>query len=163
MQTYSSWADWFINNKNNDAGSRNLQAFSEIFSSGDSNKAKLQALIEEIDTVILAADSNGNIMILHSPKNFGSTRSHPKNKVMCMLDVGPRATCILLDLNTAFRDIQLIIPSVHNLAECKSVKDVANIPAPEVNGLDGFEGSAISYPRSSSLEHHYCIEHEESF
>jgi hypothetical protein len=108
MQMHSSWADWFINNKSNDAGNRNLQAFSEILSSGDSNKAKLQALVEKIDTVILAADSNGDIMILHSPKNFGGTRSHPKNKVVCMLGVGPQAICILLDLNTVFRDIQLL-------------------------------------------------------
>jgi hypothetical protein len=115
-------------------------------SSGDSNKVKLQALVEDIDTVILAADLNKNIMILHSPKNFGGTRSHPKNKVMCMLGVGPQATCVLLDLNSAFRDIQLIFPSVYNLRECKSAKDVANIPAPEANGLDEFEGSAIFIP-----------------
>jgi hypothetical protein len=30
-------------------------------------------LVEEIDTVILAADANKRIMILHSPKNFGGT------------------------------------------------------------------------------------------
>jgi hypothetical protein len=89
MQTRSSGADWFIHNESNDAGNRNLQAFSDILSSGDSNKAKLRALVKEIDTVILAADLNGNIMIPHSPKNFCGTRSHPKNKVMCMLGVGP--------------------------------------------------------------------------
>jgi hypothetical protein len=100
-------------------------------------------LVEEIDTVILAANLNGNIMILHSPKNFGGTRSCPKNKVVLMLGVSPRATCVLLDLNMVFRDIQLIVPSVYNLAECESAKDVANIPAPEANGLDGFKGLAI--------------------
>ncbi len=146
MQMHSSWADWFINNDSNDAGNRNLQAFSDILSPGDSNKAKLQALVEEIDTVIFAADLNGIIIILHSPKNFGGTRSRPKNKVVCMLPVGPLATCVLLDLNMAFRDIQLINPSVYDLAECKSAKDVANIPAPEANGLDRFEGSAIFIP-----------------
>ncbi len=63
MQTHSTWADWFIDHANNDAGNRNLEAFSNILSSGDSNKAKLWALVEEIDTVILAADLNKNIMI----------------------------------------------------------------------------------------------------
>ncbi len=101
---------------------------------------------KKIDTVILAANSNGNIMILHSPKNFGGTRSRPENKVVCMLGVSPQATCMLLDLNTAFKDIQLIVPSVYDLAEWKSAKDVANIPAPEANGLDRFEGSAIFIP-----------------
>jgi hypothetical protein len=63
-----------------------------------------------------------------------------------MLGLGPQATFILLDLNTAFRDIQLIIPSVYDLAEWKSAKDVANIPALEVNNLDRFEGSAMFNP-----------------
>ncbi len=80
MQTHSSWADWFINNESNDTGNRNLQAFSDILSSEDSNEAKLRALVEEIDTIILAADLNRNIMILHSPKNLGGTRSRPKTK-----------------------------------------------------------------------------------
>jgi hypothetical protein len=89
MQTHSTWANWFINHANNDTGNWNLEAFSNILSSGDSNKAKLRALVEEIDTVILAADLNKNIMILHSPKNSGGTRSRPEDKVVCMLGVGP--------------------------------------------------------------------------
>jgi hypothetical protein len=46
----------------------------------------------------------------------------------------------------AFRDIQLIVPSVYNLTECKSAKDVANIPAPDANGLYGVESSTIFIP-----------------
>jgi hypothetical protein len=146
MQMHSSWADWFIKNESNEAGNRSPQSFCEFLSSGDSKEAKLWALVKEIDTVILAADSNKNIMILHSPKHFGGTRSHPKNKVVCMLGVSPQATCVLLDLNTAFRDLQLVVPSVHDLAGCNSANEVANIPAPEENGLIGFEGSAIFIP-----------------
>ncbi len=140
MQMYSSWANWFVNHRNNDAGNKNIQAFSNILSSGDSNEVKLQALVEDIDNAILAADSNNNIMILHSPQNSGGTRSHPKNKVVCMLGVGSRATWILLDLETAFKDIKLIVLTVHDLAECKSAKEVASIPAPGEDGLVGFEG-----------------------
>jgi hypothetical protein len=146
MQTHSSWANWFVNHGNNDAGNKNIQAFCNILSSGDSNEVKLQALVEDIDTVILAADLNNNIMIIYSPQNFGGTRSRPKNKVVCMLGVGSRVTCVLLDLKTAFKDIKLILPTVHDLAECKSAKEVASIPAPEEEGLVGFEGSAIFIP-----------------
>ena len=46
----------------------------------------------------------------------------------------------------AFIDIQLILPTVHDLADCKSAKEVASIPAPEEEGLVGFEGSAIFIP-----------------
>ena len=146
MQTHSSWANWFVNHGNNDAGNKNIQAFSDILSSGDSNKVKLQALVEDIDTVILAADSNNTIMILHSPKNLRGRRSRPKNKVVCILGVGSQGTCVLLDLKTAFKDIELIVPTVHDLAKCKSAEEVASIPAPGEVGLVGFKGLAIFIP-----------------
>jgi hypothetical protein len=45
-------------------------------------------MVEEIDTIILAADASRNIMILHSPTNFGGTRTCPDNKVACMFGLG---------------------------------------------------------------------------
>jgi hypothetical protein len=146
MQTHSYWANWFVNHGNNDAGNKNIQAFSNILSSGGSNEVELQALVEDIDTVILAADSNNTIMILHSPKNLRGRRSRPKNKVVCILGVGSQGTCVLLDLKTAFKDKELIVPTVHDLAKCKSAEEVASIPASGKDGLVGFEGSAIFIP-----------------
>jgi hypothetical protein len=57
------------------AGNQNLKAFRKILSSNNNNVTKLWQLVEEIDTVILAADANYRIMILHSPKNFGGTQT----------------------------------------------------------------------------------------
>jgi hypothetical protein len=90
--------------------------------------------------------SSRNIMILHSPKNFGGTRTHPHNKVICMLGPGSQAICILLDLNMAFIDLNIVVPLVQDLTGCNSAEEVANIPAPEENRLVGFEGSAIFIP-----------------
>ena len=84
MQTHSSWANWFINHKNNDTGNKSIQAFSDIQSSRDSNKVRLQALVEDIDidTVILATDSNNNIIILHSlPRTLELQGPVPKTKL----------------------------------------------------------------------------------
>ena len=71
MSTQSNWIDWFVNHPSNEEGNRNLQSFSDILGAGTSNDDKLKQLVEEIDTVILAADANKNVLILHSPKNFG--------------------------------------------------------------------------------------------
>ena len=57
----------------------------------------------DLETVV-AADANNQIMILHSPKNFGGTRSRPDNKVVCMLGLGAHATYVLIDLRTALAD-----------------------------------------------------------
>ena len=102
--------------------------------------------MEEIDTVILAADANNKIMILHSPKNFGGTRSRPNNKVVCMLGLGAHTMYDFIDLRTALADCQIVVPAVTDLSDCESAQDVANIPAPEENGLVDFEGSSIFIP-----------------
>jgi hypothetical protein len=73
MATYTTWSNWFVNHASNNAGNRTLKAFSEIFNSNNNNATKLWQLVDKIDTVILAADANKCIMILHSPKNFGGT------------------------------------------------------------------------------------------
>ncbi len=103
-------------------------------------------MVEEIDTVILAANADNKIMILHSPKNFGGTRSRPDNKVVCMLGLGAHATYVLIDSRTALADCQIVVPAVTDLSDCESAQDVANIPAPEENGLVDFEGSSIFIP-----------------
>ena len=142
----TTWLDWFLNHISNDAGNRNLQAFSDILSSGATNTEKLQSLVEETDTVILAANASNNIMIMHSPRNIGGTRSRPDDKVICMLGMGSQAISVLIDLNSAFADCNIVVPTVQQLAECETAQDVANIPTPNANGLVGFEGSAIFIP-----------------
>ena len=141
-----NWTEWFSNHPNNEDGNRNMAAFSSILESGLSEEEKLRSLVEEIDTVILAADANNKIMIFHSPKNFGGTRSRPDNKVVCMLGLGAHTMYIFIDLRTALADCQIVVPAVTDLSDCESAQDVANIPAPEENGLVDFEGSSIFIP-----------------
>jgi hypothetical protein len=74
MPMHTTWSDWFANHEINDAGNRNFQTFSNSLSLVALDAEKLQSLVKEICTVILAADVSRNIMILHSPNNFGGTR-----------------------------------------------------------------------------------------
>jgi hypothetical protein len=74
MLKQSNRINWFINHPTNEDGNRNLNSFSNILGAGTSDKEKMRSLVEEIDMVILAADTYKNIMILHNPKNFGGSR-----------------------------------------------------------------------------------------
>ncbi len=96
MATNTTWSNWFINHASNNAGNQNLKGFSKILSSNNNNVTKLRQLVKEIDTVILAADANNHIMILHSPKNFVGTQTQPKSKVVCMLGMDTQAVSILV-------------------------------------------------------------------
>jgi len=143
-----NWTKWYRNHPNNEDGNRNMAAFSSILDAGLSEEEKFRSLVEDIDTVILAANANKKIMILRSPKNFVGTRSRPDNKVVCMLGQGAQAMYVFIDLRTAFTDCQIVVLAVTDLSDCKSAQDVTNIPAPEENGLVGFEGSSIFIPSS---------------
>ncbi len=105
-----NWTKWFSNHPNNEDGNRNMAAFSSILKAGFSEEEKLRSLVEEIDTVILAANANNKIMILHNPKNFGGTRSRPDNKVVCMLGLGAHAMYVLIDFRIALADCQIVVP-----------------------------------------------------
>ena len=63
-----------------------------------------------------------------------------------MLGMGPQAVSVQVDLNSALADCNIIVPTVQELAECRTAQDVADIPAPNDIGLVGFEGSAIFIP-----------------
>ncbi len=85
-------------------------------------------------------------MILHSPKNIGGTRTRPENKVVCMLGMGTQAVSILVNLNLALANCNIIVPTVNKLSGCATAQEVKDIPIPAANGIVGFEGSAIFIP-----------------
>ena len=146
MSTQSNWIDWFVNHPSNDEGNRNLLSFSDILGAGISNDEKLKQLVEEIDTVILAADANKNVLTLHSPKNFGGTRSRPTNKVVCMIGLGVQGQYVSIDLNSALANHRIAIPSCDDLANCTKAEDVAILPVPTEDSPIGFEGSSVFIP-----------------
>jgi len=142
-QKQPNWAEWFINNPNNEAGNSNLQAFSDVLGSEVSIEAKIRDLVDEIDTVILIADANRNIMLLHSPKKIWRHKVSPRQqglvhdwsgKVSCMIGLGARATIVFPVLNSALEDIRVVVPSVQELSGRESAQDVENIPVIDQNG-----------------------------
>ena len=139
-QKQPNWAEWFIKNPNNEAGNSNLHAFSDVLGSGVSAEANIRDLVDEIDTVILIAGTNRNIMLLHSSKKIGGTRSHPDTKVSCMIGLGARATSNFPVLNSTLEEIRVVVPSVQELSGCESAQDIENIPAIDQNGEKSFEG-----------------------
>jgi hypothetical protein len=119
MTTHTTWSDWFINHASNDAGNRNLQAFSNTLGSDVNKATKLQQVTKEVDTVILAANASNKIMLLHSSRNFGGTRTRPANKLACMIGIGPQAVSVLVNLNLALVNCNIIVPTtVDKLSRC---------------------------------------------
>ena len=146
MATHTTWSNWFVNHASNNAANQNLKAFSKILNLNNNDATKLRQLVKEIHAVILAADTSKRIMILHSPKNFGGTQTQPKNKVVCMLGMGTQSVSVLVNLNLALANCNIIVPTIDKLLRFKTAQEVEDIPIPATNGLVGFEGSAIFIP-----------------
>jgi hypothetical protein len=144
--TQPNWSDWFTNLASNDAGNRNTQAYSDTFQSGHSDVEKLRSVVKETDTAILAADANKNVLIFHSPKNFGGTRTRPKNKLIGLIGLGAQATWVQINLRTALANCNIIVPEVDEIAGCTTAQEVNNIPIQDRNGVVNFKGSAIFAP-----------------
>ncbi len=103
-------------------------------------------MVEEIDTVILAANANKNVLTFHFPKNFGGTRTRLKNKLIGLIGLGAQATWVQIDLHTALANCNIIVPEVGEIAGCTTAQEVKDIPIPEKNGVVNFKGLDIFAP-----------------
>jgi hypothetical protein len=103
-------------------------------------------VVEEIDTVILAANANKNVLTFHFPKNFGGTRTRLKNKLIGLIGLGAQATWVQIDLHTALANCNIIVPEVGEIAGCTTAQEVKDIPIPEKNGVVNFKGLDIFAP-----------------
>ncbi len=87
------------------------------------------------DMVLFAADSNKKLLVLHSFKNAGGSLLRPEKKLMCLSGTGSLATVFEVDHLTLMAECNLVTPTIDELQECKKETVVAEVEAPEENGL----------------------------
>ncbi len=63
-----------------------------------------------------------------------------------MLEIGTQSVSILVNLNLALANCNIIVPTINELSRCKTAHEVKVIPIPVTSGLVGFKGSAIFIP-----------------
>eukprot|EP00957_Ditylum_brightwellii_P198665 15141796-Ditylum_brightwellii.AAC.1 len=113
---------------------------------GKTQKEKLRSLTEDADTVFLVADDEKNIVILHSPKNFGGMRTRPTNKVAAMIGLGSTAIGVLINEKVALEDCNLVTPTIDEIELCTTEIDIAALACPAQSGKVTFPGSATFIP-----------------
>jgi hypothetical protein len=90
--------------------------------------------------VLFAADSNKKLLVLHSFKNAGGTLFHPEK------NTGEIATVFKVNPLTLTADCNLVTPTIDALRECTTATEVAELEAPDENGLVTYPGSASFLP-----------------
>jgi hypothetical protein len=61
--------------------------------------------------------------------------------------MGTQSVSVLVNLNLALANCNIIVPTVDKLSGCKTAQEVEDIPIPVTNGLLRFKGLAIFIPR----------------
>jgi hypothetical protein len=140
--------DWktFIAARDNAAANKNTSVFTEAWSPKKSIDQPFQTLTMDPDLVLFAADSNKNLLVLHSFKNAGGTLLHPEKKLMCLSGTGSLTTVFEVDHLTLMTECNLVTPTINALRECTAAIEVAKVEAPKENGTVTYPGSASLFP-----------------
>ena len=140
------WKTYFAARKDKSAGNKDTSIFTEAWSPEKSIDQRFQTLTTDPDLILFATDSNKKVLVLHSFKNAGGTLLRPENKTMCLLGTGSLATTLEVNHLTLMADCNLVTPTIDALRECTTANEVADIEAPNENGIVTYPGSATFLP-----------------
>ena len=104
---FVSWKEFYLSQNE---GNHNIIAYNDAMHHSNSKKEILQNLVQEVDSVILLAGEDQQMTVVHSPKNFGGTRSRPTDKLVALKGMGKEATCIVLDEELLLRESKYRVP-----------------------------------------------------
>jgi hypothetical protein len=140
------WKTFIATRKDNADANKNTSVFTEAWSPEKSQDQRFQTVTADPDMVLFATDSNKKLLVLHSFKNTGGTLLCPEKKLMCLSGTGSLATVFEVDHLTLIAECNLFTPTIDELRECKTETEVAEVEAPEENGLVTYPGSASFLP-----------------
>jgi hypothetical protein len=142
----TNWKTFIAARLDNTAGNKNTSVFTEAWLPEKSQDQRFQTLTADPEMVLFAADSNKKLLVLHSFKNAGCTLFHPEKKLMCLSGTGEIATVFEVNPLTLTADCNLVTPTIDALRECTTATEVADLEAPDENGLVTYPGSASFLP-----------------
>ena len=146
MLSIEDWKTFIATRKDNADVNKNTSVFTEAWLPEKSQDQRFQMLAADPDMVLLAADFNKKLLVLHIFKNAGGTLLRLEKKLMCLSGTGSLATVFEVDHLTLMAEYNLVTPTIDELQECKKETEVAELEAPEENGLVTYPGSASFLP-----------------
>jgi len=142
-----NWKTFIADRLDNTAGNKNTSVFTEAWSPEHSQEdQRFQTLTADPDMVLFPADSNKKLLVLHSFKNAGGTLLRLEKKLMCLSGTGEFTTVFEVKQLTLMAECNLVTLTIDALCECTTATEVAEVEAPDENGLVTYPGSATFLP-----------------
>ena len=119
--------------------------FSSAWSQQTTPNKKVAFISNDSDIVLLAANANKTVTILHSFKNIGGTPLRPSNKFVCFMGTSVNAIAVAINMASITGNKNFRSPSIESLFACNLASEIAALPIPPNNA------SITSYGCSSFL------------
>ena len=128
---FPKWSDYFTARPDNEKGNQNTSVYASAWNKNTSSATKLSLLINDPDTVIFGADTEGTIIPLHSFANLGGSLLRPDNKFACLIGSGQVGVAVIVAENSVTADCSYAAPSPEVIIAKKTRTELQAIPDPD--------------------------------
>ena len=126
----NSWKQHFGLLPGDDAGNKNMRAFTDAMASSNNQSQKIKDIAADPNAMILGSDGEGSIRIFHSPKNFGGMFTRPTNKIGVLVGLGRKALPVILNASSATQDCDFASPKFADIENCTSSEELEALTFP---------------------------------
>ena len=130
MPQSNNWKECFRLLPSNESGDKNLDAFLAALDTELDPNTLIANLVLETEAVFFAVDEEKQIFPLHSPKNFGGTRTRQTNKVAACMGLGSSVFGVEIDTRSALATNEFFTPSFDLLRDCGSAQELRDLGLP---------------------------------
>ena len=130
----------------NTLGNQNVENFTGAMDWEGSTSTLLKSF-NDANGFILIADNHKEVIVVHSPMNFGGQLYRPEDKIGCLLGLGKKATGVILDHKAATKSTSIRTSPIEDIKGCDEKMDLAALPSiVNEEGLINFEGIQAFIP-----------------
>jgi hypothetical protein len=85
---------------------------------------KINAIAEDPDSIVVVADNNHRVKLVHNCKKIGGTRNNASVTVGGLVGQGARAFPVVLDIDAATANNTVTIPSLKKIMHCRTTLEL---------------------------------------
>ena len=140
----NSWKKFLSSLPGDDGGDRNANAFTAAVHAETEIQKRIQAMVEDPNSVVLVADNEKRFNIIHSAKNLGGRMTRPTNKLVGLMGLGTSGIGIEINESSVSAVQKIATPILESIWECTTEEQVKGL---EPNGqIIGYKGSMFFLP-----------------
>ena len=115
-----NFKEYFENNPSNEDGDKNMNSFSKVLSGNKNQKEKTSTATNNADSVVVGADAENNVVIVHSLSNLGGNLLRPDDNIVGAVGMGNNLIGVSISTNSFCKQVKQNAPGLEKYKECKS-------------------------------------------